>query len=272
MSQVNIIKSRIIDVSWNAAPPASRSNGQRSVTVPILPLPEPEPPREVITTLALASPVMVIEDVQPEPPLDPRLILLREPTSERAHSFRLLQHRLFSQHDPRSILVTSAAPGEGKTTCALNLALALAEGTSARVLLVDANLSCPAIAEVFRFEPIDSLMTKLLRNEDSAPPYAVASLSFSRLQLAALHPEVARDKRLDRALFHGVLRALRESYDYIVVDSSAVLESADANIASQCVDATLLSLRAGQSHKRELRRALDHLSPANVVGAVLLEI
>lgn len=283
MSQPESLKSRIIDVGWS--PPAARSNGHRTVTQPISPLttimtpairteasrPQPEPPREVITTLALSSPVMVIEDVQLVAPLDPRLIVLREPASARARSFRLLQHRLLAEHDPRIIAVTSALPGEGKTTCAANLALVLAETSFARVLLLDANLKRPAVADTFGFEPVDNLMTKLLRNEDASPPYAVASTSTTRLQLAALRPDVAAGKRLDRSIFGTLLHALRDAYDYIVIDTPAVLESADANIASQAADAVVMSTRAGKSRRDRLAHAIDQLRPANVLGAVMLD-
>lgn len=282
MSQAEGFKTKIIDVGWSS--PAARSNGHRSVTQPIVPVTsiltpgkaepertEPEPPREVITTLALSSPVMVIEDVQLVAPLDPRLIVLREPASQRARAFRLLQHRLQAEHDPRIIAVTSALPGEGKTTCAANLALVLAETSFSRVLLLDANLRRPAIADVFGFEPLDNMMTKLLRNEDAAPPYAVASTSSSRLQLAALRHDVASGKRLDKAIFATLLHALREAYDYIVIDTTAVLESADANVVSQAADAAVLSTRAGKSRRDQLAQAIDHLRPANVLGAVMLD-
>ena len=283
MSQPESLKSRIVPVGWSS--PLSRSNGHRGATMPITPLPstfapvsrsepqriEPEPPREVITTLALSSPVMVLEDVQLVAPFDPRLIVLDEPTSARARSFRLLQHRLLAERQPRIIAVTSALVGEGKTTCAANLALALAETSYARVLLLDANLKRPAVAEVFRFQPVDSLMTKLLRNEDVSAPYAVASTSGSRLQLAALRPDVAAGKRLDGALFSALLQALRHGYDYIVIDTAAVLESADAIVASQAADAVVMSTRAGQSRRDRLRQAIDQLRPANVLGAVMLD-
>lgn len=280
MSQADIIKSRIIDISW--APAATRSNRHRGGTMPLTPLSEPtgampqpalaepEPPREVITTLALSTPVMVIEDVELDAPFDPRLSVLSEPTSPVAQAFRLLQHRLQAEHDPRVIVVTSAQAGEGKTTCAANLALVLAETAGSRVLLLDANLTRPAIAEAFRYVPSDNLMSKLLRNEDVSPPYAVASTSTSRLQLAALASPIAAGKRLDQSLLGALLRALRESYQYIVIDTAAVLENADASSASQCADAVVMSTRAGLSRRDRLRRAIAQLRPANVVGAVML--
>src|SRR5438477_583444 len=89
------------------------------------------------------------------PPADPdeRLILVRDPDSARAASFRVLRHRLQEKGDPRVIAVTSAGPREGKTTCAVNLALALGECGRAKVLLIEANLWTPALAPLFGFMP-----------------------------------------------------------------------------------------------------------------------
>ena len=288
MSQPDSLKSRIIDVEWSPAPSPGRSNGHGNghgnghsngqgrgydgrTTMPIEVALAAPPPREVITTLALSTPTIIMEEVQPESLVDSRLFVLREPSSAQARSFRLLQHRVFADHDPRVITVTSALPEEGKTTCAANLALALSEATFASVLLIDANLKRPGLADLFRFDPADNLMTKLLRSEDPSPPYAVASVSCTRLQLAALRPDVAAGKRLDRSLLSTLLRALREVYDYIIIDTVSVLENADANVASQCADAVILTARAGESRKPALRRAIEQLRPANVVGAVLMD-
>ncbi len=284
MSQPDSLKSRIIDVDWSPAPSPRRSNGHGNgygngngngydgrTTMPIEVAHTPPPPREVITTLALSTPTIIMEEVQPESLVDSRLFVLREPSSAQARSFRLLQHRVFADHDPRVLAVSSALPDEGKTTCAANLALVLSEATFARVLLIDANLKRPGLADLFRFDPADGLMTKLLRSDDPSAPYAVASVSCSRLQLAALQPDIAAGKRLDRSLLSTLLRALRDVYDYIIIDTASVLESADANVASQCADAVILTARAGESRKSALRRAIEQLRPANVLGAVLLD-
>src|SRR4051812_33115113 len=99
------------------------AQGQAPVAQPI-----PEPVREK-TKIWVAT---------HKPPVDPdhRLILLRDPDSARAASFRVLRHRLEQRGNPRTIAVTSAEEGEGKTTCAANLAMALGECERARVLLV----------------------------------------------------------------------------------------------------------------------------------------
>lgn len=268
MSQADIIKSRIIDVEWSVAPSPVQPVGRRSR--PDHPVAQPSTPAPV-TALALAAPVFVSEQVELSGSLDPRLVMLSAPGSVQARSYRLLQNRLLAQANVRVVAVTSASPGEGKTTCAANLALALAEAAMARVLLIDANLPRPGLAELFRFEPADGLMTQVVWCEESTPPYAVASIAGSQLQLAALKPNSAQGRRLDRPVFGATIRSLRSVYDYIVIDTASVLESADANIVSECSDGVILSARSGKSRKGELRRALDQLQPATVIGAALLD-
>ena len=75
------------------------------------------------------------------------LVLKREPDSARAVSFRVLRDNLLAKRLPRVLAVSSAAKNDGKTTCALNLALSLSEG--ARVLLLDGNLIDPQLAKIF---------------------------------------------------------------------------------------------------------------------------
>lgn len=252
MSQVEIVKSRIIDVVPARA--------------------EPMAPSQALATFAWTTlPVTVIEEVQLPNPPDARLVALRAPDSAYAHSYRLLRHRLLGQGDPRVITVTSASPGDGKTTCAANLALVLSEETLSRVLLVEANLARPGLPDLFGFDPADSFMTKLLRSEDATPPHAVASVSRIRLQLAAVHPELARGKRIDRALLAQAVGELRSSYDYVVFDAAAVSDGADVNSVCACSDATLVVARSGRSRKRQILSAVEQLEPAVVAGLVLID-
>jgi len=275
MSQAEIVKSRIVDIVRAPSDPrpthAQEPAPPQRQTLALTRLPDPAPAAVISTFAWHASPVTVVEEVELPKRVDPRLTVLIDPGSAQARSYRLLQHRLYASRDPRVVTVTSAGSGEGKTTCAANLALVLSEETLARVLLVDANLLRPGVAELFGFDPADSFMTKLLRNEDAAPPYAVASVFGRRLQLAALQPEVTRGKRVDRALLGEALRELRRSYDYIVIDAASVLESADVNSVCQCSDGVLVAARAGRTRKSALSRSVDQLQPANVIGTVLID-
>jgi Mrp family chromosome partitioning ATPase len=287
MSQAEIVKSPIISVVWSTNQasriqpeanaqhhgPRHTSTTQRIEAFPQQPVEAiAARPSEAITTFAWAStPVALIQEVELSRELDQRLVMLRAPGSAQARSYRLLRHRLLAKGDPRVIAVTSAEPGEGKTTCAANLALALSEAALSRVLLVDANLARPGVAGLFGFQPSDSFMTKLLRSEDPTPPFCVASISGIGLQLAALQASATPGKHLDRSLLGEALRALRSAYDYIVIDAASVLESADVDSVSQCADGVVVAVRAGKSRKTSVSRAIRQLEPALVLGSVLLD-
>jgi Mrp family chromosome partitioning ATPase len=217
-------------------------------------------------------PTISLEHVTLPDALDSRLAMLREPSSEQARSYRLLRHRLLSLADPRIVAVTSARPGEGKTTCAVNLAFALAEDTMMRVLLLEANLRRPSLGRLLGFEPAESFVDNITRFTDIGPPYPVASISGTRLHVAALPEAPLPGARLDRTLFSVALFDLREAYDYIVIDAASVLESADADVIGECSNGVLMAARSGASRAAELRRALEQIAPATVLGTVLLDV
>jgi len=240
-------------------------------------------PRDGITTLMIPTadnlavalrnpkPTIALEHAECPPVPDPRLVMITEPTSESARRYRALRHRLLASPDSRVIAVTSARPAEGKTTCAVNLGLALAEDTMMRVLIVDANLPRPALGTVFGFTPTESLVDRVARLMDLSPPYPVTSIGGTRVHVAAL-PKSSADRRLERSLFSAALYELRNAYDYIVVDSASVLESADTDVVGECVDAVILVARAGASRKSDLRRAAEQLAPAPILGTVVIDV
>lgn len=226
---------------------------------------------QALTSTRTSSPPLALEYVVLPNTLDPRVVLLREPTSERARSYRLLRHRLLSDSDPRIIAVTSAFPGEGKTTCALNLALAIAEDSMTRVLLLDANLRRPALSQILHFVPSESLFENAARLTNVGPPYPVVSLSGTRLHVAAVRNAPLETGRLDRTLFALILDDLRYAYDYIVIDAAAVLESGDVDVIGECSSGVIVTARAGRSRKDGIRRAIAQLAPTRVLGTVLID-
>jgi Mrp family chromosome partitioning ATPase len=230
------------------------------------------PPRErAILSSPRSSPVVVLEEVDVPAARDPRLVVALDPDSEQARNYRLLRHRLIARSDPHVIAVTSAGAGEGKTTCAANLALAMAEESYARVLLIEANTQRPALAQAFGFKPADSFIARLIHERDAKPPYFVARVRNSRLHVAALQLDGVRGMRLDRLLLGLAISELRYVYQYIVIDAGSVFESADANVIAECSDGVIVTARARRSRRTALYRAIDQLSPTPVLGTVLLD-
>ena len=178
--------------------------------------------------------------------LDARLVLARHPDSPRAASYRVLRHRLQERGDPRAIVVTSAEAREGKTTCAVNLAMALGECGRAKVLLVEANLRTPQLAAIFGFKPPECFGEQLVKHKDQPlEPWAVVEVIPPWLHVAAVSPETAGQPLLDSAAFTIAMERLRlAGYHYLVIDTPPVLDSADVNMVVDAADAVLLLVNA----------------------------
>jgi Mrp family chromosome partitioning ATPase len=208
-----------------------------------------------------------------EVPTDPRLVLVTEPDSERAASFRVLRHHLLEAGRPQVVVVSSPKPLEGKTTCAANLALALAECGRARVLLVEAHVRRPQLASVFRFVPPWCFAEQLAAHRHQPLlPWGFVDIPGLWLHVAAINPRTEQHQLLDAPAFAIAMERLRiASYDHIVIDAPSVLGSADVNLIQDAADGVVLAVRAKKSTARELRRAIEQLSPAKILGTVLLD-
>lgn len=217
--------------------------------------------------------VWVATHKAPEDP-DERLILVREPDSARAASFRVLRHRLQERGDPRVIAVTSARPREGKTTCAVNLAMALGECERARVLLVEANLRAPALAPLFGFMPPECFSAQMARHKDKPlDAWSVVEVFSPSLHVLAVKPSDGGRPLLDGPGLSIAMEMLRQAgYDYIVVDTPPVLGAADVNLVEDVSDGVLFVARARDTSARTLTAAVDQLSPGKLLGLTLLDV
>jgi Mrp family chromosome partitioning ATPase len=201
---------------------------------------------------------------------DPRLAVFQRPDSAQAKAYRVLRHRLLGLDNPRVVLVTSAVAGEGKSAVAANLALALAEEVTTRVLLVEANAKRPSLSALFQFIPPRCFLEQVAELAVTQPRWTVAELMGTRLHLAAIDPDSSHPRSIDRVLFAAAMRQLRRSYDYVIIDGPAALETADVNAAADAADGTLLVSIAKKSSRRALARALEQLKPAPILGVALL--
>lgn len=245
----------------------------------------PEPstlaPTSTHIAVVVAAPRAITRTAAPDasgfPPgtvLDPRLVLLLESDSPRAAAFRVLRHRLVERGDPRVVGIASALAGEGKTQCAVNLALATAEAARGRVLLVEANLRAPALATIFEALPALDPMAARLPSWPLPAPWSVLKRYSPWLDVLAVEPGQAAAGPLDGASWGHLMDGLRSGggiYDRIVIDGPAVLGSADVNLIEDYVDAVLLVTWSRRSSARQLRRAVEQLEPVKLAGITLLD-
>lgn len=200
-------------------------------------------------------------------PPDPRLVLVNEPGSARATSFRVLRDNLLARGLPRVLAVSSAAKGDGKTTCAVNLALSLSE--RARVLLLDGNFAEPgltALFEITELTPVSRLHGPWLA------PYTVVDLSPTLAVSTLLVREGMASPRFEKWAFEQLIVSLRRMpIDFVIIDTAAVSTSPSVGQLLGSVDATLLTVRAGVTTARALRRATDVIPEGRGIGIALVD-
>jgi Mrp family chromosome partitioning ATPase len=209
----------------------------------------------------------------PDEPPDPRLAMVIDPDSERAASFRVLRHHLLELGRPQVIVVSSPRPGDGKTTVAMNLALALAECGRAKVLLAEANVRHPALAGALRLVPTWCFAEQLAAHRHQPQlPWTLIEIPQLWLHVAAVSPRIEKSQLLDAPAFAIAMERLRVAgYEHIVIDAPAVLGSADVNLMADAADAVLLAARARRTTARDLRKAVDQIGADKVIGSVLVE-
>jgi tyrosine-protein kinase Etk/Wzc len=173
----------------------------------------------------------------------------------------------------RTLVVTSAAPGEGKTMTAANLAVTLAYD-GLRVLLVDCDIRRPRVHGLFQLPRAPGLMELLRASGDpDAPPIrAIRETPVSRLSVLTCGAlPVNASNLLSGTRMRVLLRELQEQFDIIVLDTPPVLATADASIVASLTDGVLLVVRAGATDRNAAQRAYQQLANvgARVVGTVL---
>lgn len=183
-----------------------------------------------------------------------------------AESFRKLAANLeFLDPDARvrSVVVTSAVAGEGKSSTAINLALALAE-RSERVILVDADLRRPRIAEYCGIDGtlgLTTVLTGRAKLSDVIEPWGPIRI----LPSGAVPPNP--NQLVTSATMAATVDALVKQFDIVIFDSAPLLPVADSLALSRLTDGALLVTRANSTRRGQLRAAEDAVE--NVKGRVL---
>jgi capsular exopolysaccharide synthesis family protein len=212
--------------------------------------------------LALAASKEVVE-----------LVSQSRPQSQMAESYRALRTSLLltsSGAPPKTILVTSALPQEGKSTTSINCAIVLAQKDS-RVLLIDADLRRPSIHKTLGLGPKIGLSDVLTGNATLQQAVVRSPVAPSLFILAAGTPPPNPAELLASSHMRDILLALREQYDHIVIDTPPALSVTDAVVMSTSADAVVLVIRSGQTTKQALRRSRELLGRVNArVSGVLL--
>jgi capsular exopolysaccharide synthesis family protein len=192
--------------------------------------------------------------------------------ASRTEAFRLLRTNLQFldlEQQPRSLVITSAVPGEGKTVTAANLAVALAQA-GRKVLLVDGDLRRPRVAALLDLDGAVGLTSVLVGTatlDDAIQVHDASGLHF----LASGPKPPNPTEILQSRVTHDLLKRLRDDFDMVIVDAPPLLPVADAAVIATATDGAIVVARHGKTSRDQLREAVTRLENvgARVFGVVI---
>ncbi|MGE3957923.1 MAG: GumC family protein [Vicinamibacterales bacterium] len=169
----------------------------------------------------------------------------------------------------RTLVVTSAGPGEGKSICSANIAIALAQ-TGLRVLLVDADMRRPRVHEIFE-SPEEPGLSNLLTGNAKASEAIQKSKVPGLWLMPAGHIPPNPAELLSSPRFMDFLGALEDHFDWVVLDTPPVLVVADSLVVANKATGVVFVVGADQTTRNAARNAVEQLmsSSANVIGSML---
>ena len=191
------------------------------------------------------------------------LIVERKPKSIEAEAYRSLRTNIqYSSFDKKyqTLVVTSANPGEGKSTVSGNLALVLAQGES-KVLLVDCDMRRPSVHKKFRISNTYGISDLLVGNKKMESVAHKYNDNLTIVPSGKIPPNPA--EMLGSKAMTAFLEEMKKHFDYIVLDTPPLQAVADAQILSTKVDGSLIVVRAGVTKKDAGHDAVSIINKVN---------
>lgn len=236
----------------------------------VAPMPKPAPvfsePEAVITVNNLN--------------VEPHLVAINGSDVLAAERYRTLAVRLLNMASrqnkkTKTLLVTSARAGEGKTTVATNLAWVMAKPGERRVLLIDAHIQNSSVCSRLNLNPRYGWLDVVDDNckfVDAAirlDPNGLYVMSPRKLENGSTNAaaaDVLTSSRVDK-----LFTELEQYFDFILIDAPTILDSADAQRIASLVDGTVMVTRAGRTNHSDVTEALKLIPKERRLGIVLNE-
>jgi len=205
--------------------------------------------------------------------LHKNLVAHHNPQSFEAEQFRMLRTNIMFPHEgkasPRTILVTSALPGEGKSFVSSNLALTIAQNIDQHVLLIDCDMRRPTIHKLFGYENVPGL-SNYLTGEQALSDLLIKTGNnhLSILPGGPIPPNPAELLSSNRMI--AMLREVRARYAdrYIIIDSPPPHLTAESKALAQFVDGIILVLKLGQTDRDLVSELVGKFQKEKILGVV----
>ncbi|MFN6963433.1 MAG: GumC family protein [Pyrinomonadaceae bacterium] len=213
------------------------------------------------------------EQVEDQGPTE--LLISADSRSSLAEAYRQLRTSILlstAGHAPKSLLITSSLPAEGKTTTATNTAISLAQ-TGAKVLLIDADMRRPRLHSVFNISNAAGLST-ILSSEVGTPEILeiIKRDEESKLYLLPSGPIPPNPAELiGSEQMANLLKILQDNFTHVVIDSPPIASFTDGVLIASMVDGVILVVHSGKTSRQVVRRSKQLLSDlgARIFGVVL---
>jgi len=203
------------------------------------------------------------------------LLMNLDSRSPLAESYRHLRTSVLlstAGRTPKSLLITSSLPGEGKTTTAVNTAISLAQ-TGASVVIIDADMRRPRLQHIFNVDRDEGLSSVLSSDATEADMLAIVETDEASgldvMSSGPIPPNPAELLGSDQ--MRRLMTALQARYTHVIVDSPPISSFTDGVLISTMVDGVLLVVHGGKSSRHIVRRSKQLLNDvgAKVLGVVL---
>jgi len=215
---------------------------------------------------------IIVEKISRPGKWDDRLILATATTGPVAESIRALRTRIlhpYAGKAPRSLLITSASPGEGKSFICANLGISLAQGVDNYCLLVDCDLRRPMQHTLFGLSNKSGLADYLQHKKKLSEllvPSGVEKLSILQAGPRSINPA----ELLGSASMTSLVDELVKRYDdrLVLLDSPPLHAASETAILAQHVDGVILVVRYGASRREYVKTLVDAIGREKIVGVV----
>ncbi len=203
--------------------------------------------------------------------INKRRIALLQPESYVAEQYRALRVRIdaiATQRPIRTLALTSAMSGEGKTTAAINLAVVTAMSLGRRVLLVDCDMRKPKIHEALGLRPDAGLAEVLVDAVDL--DQAIVKVEGVNLEVLPVFKNPANPSELLGSLkMRECIEELARRYDRVILDTPAALGLPDSKTVCDLCDGLIMVVRADRTSQQDMEMVLDMMDRRRLLGLVL---
>jgi protein-tyrosine kinase len=205
--------------------------------------------------------------------IDKNLVSIKKPYSMEAELFKVLRGKILfpvSGNPPRSILVTSAVPGDGKSFIASNLAVNMAQNIGETVLLVDCDLRRPCIHKNFGFNHVKGL-SEHLSNHTKLGDLLLKTMVDKLTLLPAGTPPANPSEILSSAKMADLIDELKSRYDdrYLIIDSPPPMMAPETSAIAKRVDGIIVVIKCGSTPLDLLDELIENLGKEKILGAVI---